>query len=56
MFDLWRSVTFRAGFVNLMDQLEQLTENNSVVNLTIAINYGGEMRLLELLKGWQRMS
>ena len=29
------------ALVNLMDQLEQLTENNSVVNLTIAINYGG---------------
>ncbi len=29
------------ALVNLMDQLEQLTKNNFVVNLTIAINYGG---------------
>ena len=29
------------ALVNLMDQLEKLTENNSIVNLTIAINYGG---------------
>ena len=29
------------ALVSLMDQLEQLTENNSVVNLTIAIKYGG---------------
>ena len=29
------------ALVSLMDQLEQLTESNSVVNLTIAINYGG---------------
>ena len=29
------------ALVGLMDQLEQLTINNSVVNLTIAINYGG---------------
>ena len=28
------------SLVNLMDQLEELTENNSTVNLTIAINYG----------------
>ena len=28
------------SLVNLMDQLEQLTQNNSAVNLTIAINYG----------------
>ena len=28
------------SLVNLMDQLEELTENNPVVNLTIAINYG----------------
>ena len=28
------------SLVNLMDQLEELTENNSAVNLTIAINYG----------------
>ena len=29
------------SLVSLMDQLEELTENNSVVNLTIALNYGG---------------
>ena len=29
------------ALVNLMDQLETLTQNNSTVNLTIAINYGG---------------
>ena len=28
------------SLVNLMDRTEELTENNSVVNLTIAINYG----------------
>jgi undecaprenyl diphosphate synthase len=28
------------SLVSLMDQLEQLTQNNSAVNLTIAINYG----------------
>ena len=28
------------SLVNLMDRLEELTEKNSVVNLTIAINYG----------------
>ena len=28
------------SLVTLMDQLEKLTENNSAVNLTIAINYG----------------
>ena len=29
-----------SSLVNLMDRLEELTEKNSVVNLTIAINYG----------------
>ena len=29
-----------SSLVTLMDQLEKLTENNSAVNLTIAINYG----------------
>jgi undecaprenyl diphosphate synthase len=29
-----------SSLVTLMDQLETLTENNSAVNLTIAINYG----------------
>lgn len=33
-------VRLQPSLVNLMDQLEQLTQNNSAVNLTIAINYG----------------
>ena len=33
-------VRLEPSLVNLMDQLEELTENNSTVNLTIAINYG----------------
>ena len=34
-------IRLEPALVSLMDQLEALTENNSVVNLTIAINYGG---------------
>ena len=34
-------VRLEPALVSLMDQLEQLTVNNSAVNLTIAINYGG---------------
>jgi undecaprenyl diphosphate synthase len=33
-------VRLQPSLVNLMDQLEQLTQNNSAINLTIAINYG----------------
>ena len=44
-----------SSLVTLMDQLEKLTENNSAVNLTIAINYGARVKLRELQKGWQRM-
>ena len=33
-------VRLESSLVSLMDQLENLTENNSAVNLTIAINYG----------------
>ena len=34
-------IRLEPALVSLMDQLEALTANNSVVNLTIAINYGG---------------
>jgi undecaprenyl diphosphate synthase len=33
-------IRLESSLVTLMDQLEKLTENNSAVNLTIAINYG----------------
>ena len=39
--------------VKLMDELEQLTENNDVVHLTIALNYGGRD---EVARATQRLA
>ncbi len=38
------------SLVNLMDRLEELTEKNSAVNLTIAINYGARDEVTRAVK------
>ena len=47
-------VRLEASLVKLMDQLENLTKENTEVNLTIAINYGGRDEVARAAKRMAR--